>query len=152
MNSALKIWVDADACPRPVRDILLRAAERSGIETIFVANRWMSLPPSSITRSIVVEQGPDVADARIVELCAAGDLVVTADIPLAALAVKKGAVAINPRGELYTAENIGQILSMRDFMDSLRGSGIETGRAGRLFAIGPSVLRQRVGSLYGQGP
>ena len=123
----LRIWVDADACPRVIKDLLFRASARTGIAITLVANQWVAVPSSPLITIIQVPQGPDEADAKIVELCAAGDLVVTADIPLAALVVKKGALALNPRGELYTAENIGGILGMRDFMDSLRGSGIETG-------------------------
>ncbi len=123
----MKLWVDADACPKAIKEILFRAAERAGVELTLVANQWMAVPSSPLITIIQVEQGPDVADARIVELCAPGDLVVTADIPLAALVVKKGAFALNPRGELYDSSNIGQVLGMRDFMDSLRGSGMETG-------------------------
>ncbi len=95
----------------------------------------MAVPSSPLITIIQVEQGSDVADAKIVELCAPGDLIITADIPLAAQAVKKGAVALNPRGELYDSSNIGQVLGMRDFMDSLRGSGMETG--------GPAAFSQK---------
>jgi uncharacterized protein YaiI (UPF0178 family) len=123
----VKIWVDADACPKAIRDILFRVAERTKTEITFVANQRVQVPPSGFISTIQVEQGPDAADHTIVELCAAGDLVVTADIPLAARIIEKGGQALDPRGKSYDAENIGHILSMRDFMDSLRGSGIDSG-------------------------
>jgi len=123
----MKIWVDADACPKPVKDILYRAAERTRTELILVANRALTVPRSAFIRSRTVAQGFDVADAAIVESAEAGDIVVTADIPLAAAAVAKGVTAINPRGELYTAENVRQQLSLRDFMAELRGAGVDTG-------------------------
>lgn len=131
----MKIWIDADACPKAIKEILFRASERARIEVTLVANQWMAVPPSPLITIIQVPQGPDVADAKIVELCAAGDLVVTADIPLAAQVVAKGAFALNPRGELYDKGNIGGVLAMRDFMDSLRGSGMETG--------GPAAFGQK---------
>lgn len=124
----MKIWVDADACPKPVKDILFRLSERTGREITFVTNQPLRLPPLAGLRLLPVEQGPDIADDRIVAEAGAGDLVITADIPLAARVVDKGALALDPRGRLYTTENIKQILSMRDFMDSMRGSGaIEEG-------------------------
>ncbi len=123
----MTIWVDADACPKAVKDVLFRAAERAELPVVFVANSYLFLPKSDFIKMLQVEDGPDVADDRIAELCEQGDLVVTADIPLAARAVEKSALALNPRGELYDANNIGQVLGMRDFMDTLRGSGIETG-------------------------
>ncbi len=123
----MKIYVDADATPKGVKEILYRVAERTGVEMVFVANSYLNLPRLPNLKMLQVEAGFDVADARIVELCAAGDLVVTADIPLAAFAVEKGATALNPRGELYTADNIGPILARRNFMDSLRGGLIEEG-------------------------
>lgn len=123
----MKIYIDADACPKSVKDILFRAAVRANVELTLVANQWISVPSSPLITIIQVPHGSDEADAKIVELCASGDLVVTADIPLAALVVKKGAAALNPRGELYTDANIGEVLALRDFMDSLRGSGVETG-------------------------
>lgn len=119
----VKIWVDADATPKPVKEILFRAAQRTSTETILVANQPMSTPPSPHIRSIQVGSGFDVADNYIVQHTASGDIVITADIPLAAEVVAKGAHAINPRGELYTPENIRQRLNMRDFMDTLRASG-----------------------------
>ncbi len=105
-----RIWVDADACPTVIRDILFRAAERVGIELTLVANQWIRTPPSRWLRSIQVPQGLDVADSAIVERVAAGDLVVTQDIPLAALVLEKKAVALNPRGQLYTPNNIAERL------------------------------------------
>lgn len=122
-----QIWVDADACPNVIKDILFRAAERAGIAVTLVANQWIRTPPSRFIRSVQVGSGIDVADSEIVRRTQAGDLVVTADIPLAALVLEKGSLALNPRGELYTADTIAQRLSMRNFMDELRGAGINTG-------------------------
>ena len=120
------IWVDADACPNPIKEMVFRAAERKSIMAIFVANQLIKVPASAFIRAVRVASGFDVADNYIVEELQAGDLVITADIPLAADAIAKGALAINPRGELYTAENIRQRLTMRDFMEELRGAGIQT--------------------------
>ncbi len=131
----MPIWVDADACPNVVKDVLFRAAERTRVELVLVANSWVRTPPSRFVRSMQVAGGPDVADDAIAERCAAGDLVVTADIPLAARALDKGALALNPRGELYTADSIAQRLSLRNFMDELRGAGVNTG--------GPPALHPR---------
>lgn len=122
-----QIWVDADACPAVIRDILFRAAERAQVPVTLVANQWLRTPPSRLIRALQVDSGPDVADSAIVTRCEPGDLVVTQDIPLAALVLAKGAVALNPRGELYTADNMAERLSMRNFMDELRGAGIQTG-------------------------
>ncbi|MFC0677656.1 YaiI/YqxD family protein [Lysobacter korlensis] len=119
--------MDADACPGVIRDILFRAAERAQVEVTLVANQWLRTPPSRFIRALQVESGPDVADSAIVERCAPGDLVVTQDIPLAALVLEKGAAALNPRGERYTSANMAERLSMRNFMDELRGAGIQTG-------------------------
>jgi len=123
----ISIWVDADACPKAIKEILFRVADRARLHVIFVANQWLCLPHSDFINMEQVGQGADIADDKIVENCMAGDLVITADIPLAARIVKKGALALDPRGKVYDANNIGQILNMRDFMDSMRGSGIETG-------------------------
>ncbi len=123
----MKIWVDGDACPKGIKEILFRMAERTHIPTIFVANAYLRLPHSNYLEMLQVKDGADVADDEIAERCTAEDLVVTADIPLAARVVKKGALALDPRGTLYDSNNIGQILGMRDFMDELRGSGVETG-------------------------
>jgi uncharacterized protein YaiI (UPF0178 family) len=121
------IWVDADACPNVIKEILFRAAERAGVMVTLVANQHISVPGSRYIRSIQVASGFDVADNTIVERVQEGELVVTADIPLAADVIEKGGLALNPRGELYTAENIRQRLNMRDFMDTMRGSGMVTG-------------------------
>jgi uncharacterized protein len=122
-----QIWVDADACPAPVKEILFRAAERAQVQVTLVANQALRTPPSRWVRSIQVAGGFDVADDEIVRRLSAGDLVVTQDIPLAAQAIDKGALALHPRGELYTRETIAQRLSMRNFMDELRGAGVDTG-------------------------
>ena len=123
----MKIWVDADACPKPVKDILYRLAERTELTVTLVANQGMRIPDSPFIKLIQVGHGADIADDEIVNMCEAGDLIITADIPLAARVVEKGAQALDPRGKVYDKENIGQILSMRNFMDELRGSGVETG-------------------------
>ena len=121
------IWVDADACPRVIKDILYRAAERVQVELVLVANRPLHTPPSRFIRSTRVGAGFDVADRYIADTVQPGDLVITADIPLAADVVDKEAIALNPRGELYTEENIRERLAMRDLMDQLRSTGMETG-------------------------
>jgi len=123
----MKIWVDADACPVVIKDILFRAAERTKTEVTLVANHFLKTPPSQFINFIQVSSGFDVADDEIVKRLEDNDLVITADIPLAAEVVEKGCTALNPRGELYTTQNIKQRLNMRDFMDTLRSSGIETG-------------------------
>ncbi|MBB6093882.1 hypothetical protein HNQ60_002763 [Povalibacter uvarum] len=123
----MKIWVDADACPGVIKEILFRAAERTRISTTLVANQPMRIPPSPYIRFTQVAAGFDVADKYIAEQLSTNDLVITADIPLAAAAIDKGAHALNPRGELYTKDNIRERLSMRNFMDELRGSGVVTG-------------------------
>jgi uncharacterized protein YaiI (UPF0178 family) len=130
----MQIWVDADASPKVIKEILFRAADRVKIQVTLVANQPMQVPRSRFVRSIQVAAGFDVADNYIVQQAEVGDLVVTADIPLAAEAIEKGCTALNPRGELYTPENIRQRLNMRDFMDTLRSSGIDTG--------GPAVFSQ----------
>ncbi len=132
---ATRIWVDADACPLVIKEILFRAAERAQVETILVANQWLRTPPSRHIRAMQVAGGPDVADDAIAERVAAGDLVVTQDIPLAARVLEKQAIALNPRGELYTANTIAERLSVRNFMEELRGAGIQTG--------GPATLHAR---------
>ena len=131
----MKLWVDADACPKVIKDILYRAAERTRTELILVANRPLAVPRSAFISSRTVAAGFDVADSAIIGWATAGDLVVTADIPLAAALVDKGVTALNPRGELYTAENARQQLSLRDFMAELRGAGVDTG--------GPPAFDQR---------
>lgn len=134
IDQSMQIWVDADACPAVIKDILYRAAERANLMLTLVANKPMRVPPSRYIRTILVPGGFDVADNKIAELVQAGDLVITADIPLAADVIQKGGHALNPRGELYTPENIQQRLTMRNFMGDLRNSGIMTG--------GPSAFSQ----------
>jgi len=123
----LTIWIDSDACPKPVKEVIYRASHRLQLPVILVANSYMSVPQGSLVRSVQVDKGADVADQYIVEHCALQDIVVTQDIPLAALIVEKGAHAINPRGELYTEENISERLAMRDLMKELRDGGMVTG-------------------------
>lgn len=131
----MKIIVDADALPGAVKEILFRAAERVRVPLTLVANKPLATPRSNFISSLIVSAGPDVADDRIVKMTGPGDLVITADIPLADRVVAKGASAIDPRGEIFTANNIRERLSLRDFMDSLRGSGVITG--------GPAAFSQR---------
>jgi uncharacterized protein YaiI (UPF0178 family) len=126
MNS-MQIWVDADACPNVIKEILFRAAERVAVQVTLVANQAIQVPRSRHIRSIQVASGFDVADNYIVQQAQAGDLVITADIPLASEAIDQGCLALNPRGDLYTTENIRQRLNMRDFMDTMRSSGVDTG-------------------------
>jgi len=123
----MHIWVDADACPRVIKDILFRAALRRNLPMTLVANQQVAVPPSSNIRSVQVSQGFDVADNHIVQGAEPGDLVITADIPLAAQVVEKGAFALNPRGEFYTRENIRERLTMRNFMEELRSAGMASG-------------------------
>jgi uncharacterized protein YaiI (UPF0178 family) len=123
----MNIWVDADACPGVIKEILFRVADRLEITVTLVANKLLRVPPSRFIRAVQVPAGFDVADNEIVRLAEAGDLVITADIPLAADVLKKDAFALNPRGEFYTKDNIQQFLSMRTFMDELRSSGVDTG-------------------------
>lgn len=131
----MQIWVDADACPKVIKEILFRAAERKQVPLILVANQRIPTPPSKVIRSLQVPSGFDVADDEIVKQCAAGDLIITADIPLAAEVIAKGAHALSPRGERFTKENIGARLNIRDFMDTMRASGEQSG--------GPPPLHQR---------
>ncbi|MDV7105023.1 YaiI/YqxD family protein [Vibrio sp. TH_r3] len=130
----MKIWVDADACPKVIRETLFRAAERTGVECIFVANHRIPVPSRINIRCIQVESGFDVADNEIVRLAEKGDLIITADIPLADEVITKSAHALSPRGELYTKDTIKARLNIRDFMDTMRSSGVQTG--------GPSSLSQ----------
>ena len=121
------IWVDADACPKVIKEILFRAADRVGVKLTLVANQHIQVPGSRHIRSVQVASGFDVADNHIVQQSQPGDLVITADIPLAAEVIEKDCLALNPRGELYTQENIRQRLNMRDFMETMRASGVDTG-------------------------
>jgi uncharacterized protein YaiI (UPF0178 family) len=130
----MQIWVDADACPAAMKEILYRAAERLRIPLTLVANRPLRTPASRFIRSVQVPRGLDVADKEIAERVEKDDLVVTADIPLAAEVIARGALALDPRGELYTPDNIREKLQMRNFMDQLRASGVQTG--------GPAALDQ----------
>lgn len=123
----MKIWVDADACPGPVRDILLRAAQRLRVRIVFVANKRLQLPVSDLVSSVQVGAGLDVADGHIAAAASSGDLAVTQDIPLAALLVPKGVVVLDPRGERFSEENISERLSVRNFMQELREAGVATG-------------------------
>ena len=131
----MKIWVDADACPNVVKDMLFRAAQRVQVLTILVANQLIRTPPSRYISKVQVRAGFDEADKYIAEAVEPGDLVITADIPLASQVIDKGGCALNPRGELYTRDNIRQRLGLRNFMEELRSSGVNTG--------GPSSLSQR---------
>jgi len=132
----MRIWVDADACPVVVRGILFRAADRTGVQLTLVANQPLSTPSSGNINTLQVPRGFDVADDEIVRRLEPGDLVITSDIPLAAEVIEKGGHALSPRGELHTKENIGAKLNMRDFMDTMRSSGVEMGG-------GPSAYGQR---------
>ena len=122
----MKIWVDADACPVVVKEMIYRAAKRTGVHVTLVANKPVRTPPSHSIKFIQVPSGPDIADKEIVKRLSGGDLVITGYIPLAAEVIEKGAHALNPRGEMYSAEDIKSRLSVRDFMDTLRASGVDT--------------------------
>jgi uncharacterized protein YaiI (UPF0178 family) len=130
----MQIWIDADACPGVIKEILFRAAQRTGVQLTLVANQFLRVPAAANISMIQVAQGFDVADNEIVKRAGAGDLVITSDIPLAAEVIDKGAYALSPRGEWYSTDNIRARLNMRDFMDTLRSSGVDTG--------GPPVLNQ----------
>ena len=136
----MSIWVDADACPKVIKEILFRAAERTAVQVTLVANRLLYTPPSLYISAIQVADGFDVADSEIVKRLEAGDLVITADIPLAAEVIAKSGHALDPRGEMHSADTIQARLTMRDFMDTLRASGIDT--------AGPSALSQRDRQLF----
>ena len=131
----MQIWVDADACPNVIKEVLFRAADRTGMMVTLVANQPLKTPPSKFIRTLQVASGFDVADNEIVQRVEKNDLVITADIPLAAEVIEKGGIALNPRGERYTPDTIRERLNMRDFMDTMRASGIQTG--------GPNTLNQR---------
>jgi hypothetical protein len=136
----MTIWVDADACPRVIKEILFRAAERIAMRVTLVANRLLYTPPSRYISALQVADGFDVADSEIVRRVESGDLVITADIPLAAEVIAKGGHALDPRGEMHSADTIQARLTMRDFMDTLRASGVDTG--------GPAALSQRDRQLF----
>lgn len=122
----MKIWVDGDACPKPIKEILFKAAEKREVSVYFVSNSWLYLPKSHFIHFILVQDGPDIADDKIVENCSEVDIVITADIPLALRIVKKGALGLDPRGKIYNKSNIGAISDMRNFMNNLRNDGILT--------------------------
>lgn len=132
----MKIWVDADACPVVIKEILYRAADRTGVQLTLVANQPLTTPSSTNIKTLQVPHGFDVADDEIVKRLSAGDLVITSDIPLAAEVIAKGGHALSPRGEMHTTENIGARLNMRDFLDTMRSSGVEMGG-------GPAAFSQR---------
>ncbi len=136
----MNIWIDADACPKAIKEIVIRAAERTKIPVIFVANCWLRLPDSEFVKLIQVAMGADIADDKIAEECEAEDLIVTADIPLAARVIEKGAYALNYRGQMYNKNNIKQVLSIRNFMDDLRSGGVETG--------GPKTFNKKDQQLF----
>jgi len=131
----MSIWVDADACPKVIKEIVCRAAERTTVQVTLVANRLLQVPPSQYISALQVADGFDVADSEIVNRLQPGDLVITADIPLAAEVLAKGGYALDPRGEMHSQDTIQAKLTMRDFMETLRASGVETG--------GPAALSQR---------
>jgi len=136
----MEIWVDGDACPGMIKDILFRAADNRKIKLTFVANKYMRLPKSRFIEMLLVEAGFDVADGEILKRLQPGDIVITADIPLASEVIEKGGHALNPRGKLYTDDNIRALLNMRDFMETLRSSGINTG--------GPPALSAKEKNLF----
>lgn len=137
----MKIWVDADACPAVIKEILYRAANRAQVPLTLIANQMLRVPPSPWIQALQVPSGFDVADRRIVQESEAGDLVITADVPLAAQVIAKGAVVIDPRGELLNEHNIQERLTMRNFMEGLRSSGVETG--------GPAALSSADRQAFG---
>jgi uncharacterized protein YaiI (UPF0178 family) len=139
----MQIWVDADACPNVIKEILFRAAERVQVPLILVANKILQIPPSRYVRAMRVGAGFDVADNTIVREMESGDLVITADIPLAAAVIGRGGYALNPRGEYYSKENIEERLAMRNFMDELRETGVNTG--------GPAALSQKDRQAFANG-
>ena len=143
----MKIWVDADACPVAIKEILYRAANRTEIELTLIANQMLRVPPSPWIKALQVPSGFDAADRRIAQEVAAGDLVVTADVPLAAQVIAKGAVVIDPRGELMDKGNIQERLSMRNFMETLRNTGVETGGPASLSAADRQAFANQLDRL-----
>lgn len=143
-KNELCIWVDADACPKVVKEIVFKTSFRLQVKVVLVANSYMSIPEGPLIRLIQVDQGQDEADNYIADHVNESDLVITADIPLAARVVEKGATAINPRGEPYTEDNISERLSIRDFMQGLRDSGVQTGGPA---AFGPKDKEMFANSL-----
>lgn len=148
----MNIWVDADACPGVIKEILFRAAVRVKVPLTLVANRWLQTPPSPWIKSLQVAGGFDVADREIVERMRAGDLVITADIPLAAQVVEAGGLAINPRGELYSSANIGEHLARRNFLDEMRSSGLVTGGPAPFSASDQKEFARQLDRLLARRP
>lgn len=148
----MHIWVDADACPVVIKEILFRAAERLQMPLTLVANRPLRVPPSAHIHTVQVTAGFDVADNWIAQQVQPGDLVVTADIPLAAQIVDAGAYALNPRGELYDKNNIGERLNMRDFMESLRASGVDISGPATIGANDRQTFAAQLDRLLAQRP
>ncbi len=143
----MKIWVDADACPAAIKEILYRAANRAQLPLTLIANQMLRVPPSPWIRALQVPAGFDVADARIAHEASAGDLVITADVPLAALVVAKGALVLDPRGELLDAGNIQERLTLRNFMDGLRSGGVDTGGPAAFSAADRQAFANRLDGL-----
>lgn len=143
----MKIWVDADACPAVIKDILYRAAQRAEVPLTLVANQMLRVPPSPWIRAIQVPAGFDVADRRIAEEARPGDLVISADIPLAAQVIAKGALVLDPRGELLDEGNIQERLTLRNFMDSLRSGGVDTGGPAAFSAADRQAFAKRLDGL-----
>jgi uncharacterized protein len=148
----MQIWVDADACPGVIKDILFRAAERAQVEVTLVANKLLHTPPSPWIRAVQVGRGFDVADRHIIDAVGPGDLVVTADIPLAAAVTEKDAFALNPRGEFYSRENIRELLALRNFMDELRSTGVDTGGPRPFSAADRRAFANRLDGFLQQRP
>lgn len=148
---APQVWVDADACPSVIKDILFRAAERAQVQVTLVANQWLRTPPSRHVRALQVQGGFDAADDFIAERAQPGDLVVTQDIPLAARVLERGADALNPRGERYTRDTIAERLSMRNFMEELRGAGVQTGGPAGFHARDRQAFANQLDRWIGNG-
>ena len=146
----MQIWVDADACPSVIKDILFRAAQRTKIQTTLIANHFLRVPASRYIQFVQVASGFDIADNEIVKRLNAGDIVITGDIPLAAEVIEKGGQALNPRGELYTTENIKARLTMRDFMETMRSSGIVTDGAAPLSHTDRKAFADQLDRLLAQ--
>jgi len=144
---AMNIWVDADACPAVIKDILYRAANRAQVPLTLIANQMLRVPPSPWIRALQVPSGFDVADRRIADEAAAGDLVITADVPLAAQVIAKGARVIDPRGDLLDAGNIAERLTMRNFMDGLRSGGVDTGGPAAFSAADRQAFANRLDGI-----
>lgn len=148
----MKIWVDADACPAVIKEILYRAADRAQVSLTLIANQMLRVPPSPWIRALQVPAGFDVADNRIAEEATAGDLVITADIPLASQVIAKGALVLDPRGDLLDAGNIQERLTMRNFMDGLRGSGVDTGGPAAFSAADRHAFANRLDGMLAKRP